>query len=202
MKKILLIGFALALLLIGCGDAGDIDAADLPALSSTEAVPGNEPTVTSSPEPTVSAAETAPATEPVEEPAEDVNPVDGSALVPVTTKPVVTAPPTTEGVTVPPPAIEHPNPQVVTAMTDLVGRLGVTQDAIEVISVEEVTWPDGSIGCPLPGMRYTQALVNGTRIVLRVDGVDYQYNSGGGREPFYCENPSDPVPEGGGYGDI
>ena len=100
-----------------------------------------------------------------------------------------------------PPVVAHPNAQVATAMTDLVSRIGASADAIEVVSVQEVTWRDGSIGCPQPGMSYTQAIVNGTRIILRVSGADYEYHSGGGREVFYCKNPSDPVP-GGDYGDV
>lgn len=100
-----------------------------------------------------------------------------------------------------PPTVTHANPQVAAAMTDLVDRVGVAADAIAVVSVEEVTWPDGSIGCPEPGMRYTQALVNGTRIILQANGADYEYHSGGGRDVFYCQNPTDPV-TGGGHGDV
>lgn len=95
--------------------------------------------------------------------------------------------------------VSHPDANVAIAMTDLVDRAGADASAINVVSVEEVTWSDGSLGCPLPGMRYTQALVNGTRIVLEVDGVAHEYHSGAGREPFYCANPSDPV--SGDYGD-
>src|SRR5690349_12842844 len=55
------------------------------------------------------------------------------------------------------------------AKADLVKRLGVDAAAIKVISSAEVTWPDGSLGCPEPGMRYAQMLVNGNRTVLEVD---------------------------------
>ena len=56
------------------------------------------------------------------------------------------------------------------AIDDLVERTGADRSAIEVASVDEVEWPDGSLGCPQPGMSYTQAIVNGTKIVLRLDG--------------------------------
>jgi hypothetical protein len=72
------------------------------------------------------------------------------------------------------------------AVDDLARRLGVDAGAIEVVSVEEVTWPDGSLGCPRKGMVYTQAIVNGQRIVLAVEGRQYEYHSGAGRDPFYC----------------
>ncbi|GAA1594850.1 hypothetical protein GCM10009789_56150 [Kribbella sancticallisti] len=83
------------------------------------------------------------------------------------------------------------------AKSDLAGRLGVPVEAVTVVSTEEVTWPDGSLGCPQPGMRYTQVLVNGSRIVLTVDGKRYHYHSGGRRGPFLCTNPQPPVPGGG-----
>jgi hypothetical protein len=39
--------------------------------------------------------------------------------------------------------------------------------AFQLVAAEAVTWADGSIGCPQPGMLYTQALVPGYRIELR-----------------------------------
>lgn len=79
------------------------------------------------------------------------------------------------------------------AVTDLASRLGIPERDIEVLTEENVTWRDGSLGCPRPGMMYTQALVEGSRIVLRADGRDYSYHSGAGRAPFYCENPVSPA---------
>jgi len=37
----------------------------------------------------------------------------------------------------------------------------------QLVSAEAVTWADGSIGCPQPGMLYPQALVPGYRVELR-----------------------------------
>ena len=79
------------------------------------------------------------------------------------------------------------------AVTDLAERLGVDESAITIVSVEEVTWSDGSIGCPEPGMMYTQALVNGTLVVLEVEGKEYEYHSGAARDLFFCEDPIPPV---------
>lgn len=72
------------------------------------------------------------------------------------------------------------------AITDLADRLGIERSEIEIVSVEEVDWPDGSIGCPQPGMVYTQAIVNGSKIVLRYEDVEYDYHQGGGGDVFYC----------------
>lgn len=82
------------------------------------------------------------------------------------------------------------------AKADLAARLGVQPGEVRLVSSEEVTWPDGSLGCPQPGMRYTQALVNGSRIVLEAGGKRYHYHSGGRRGPFLCTNPQPPVPGG------
>lgn len=96
------------------------------------------------------------------------------------------------------------SPQTRAAVADLAARLNLPPDQIEVVSEEEVTWPDGSLGCPQPGMMYTMALVDGMRIVLRAQGRDYSYHSGGNSDPFLCAGPGgsliDPnvTPKGGG----
>ena len=89
------------------------------------------------------------------------------------------------------------------AILALAARLGVSTDGIRVVSEENVTWPDGSIGCPQPGMSYTQALVDGRRVILVHDGVEYHYHGAQNGPLFYCASPSDPVTDGGGggYGD-
>jgi len=79
------------------------------------------------------------------------------------------------------------------AIQNLAGRLDVSPGNIELIREEAVIWRNGGMGCPKKGMMYTQALVEGTLIVLRVNDVDYQYHSAHGRTPFYCENPRRPA---------
>lgn len=56
----------------------------------------------------------------------------------------------------------------------------------ELVSAEAVTFSDGSLGCPSPGQSYTQALVDGMRVVVSVDGVSYDYRFGGGGAPKLC----------------
>jgi len=74
------------------------------------------------------------------------------------------------------------------AVADLVKRLKISTDEVKVVSVEMVTWPDASLGCPQPGMAYAQVLQDGLRIRLEANGQTYQYHSGGSRAPFLCEN--------------
>jgi len=52
-------------------------------------------------------------------------------------------------------------PQMVVARKDLASRLGVTEREILFLSGEGKTWNDGSLGCPEPGVMYTQAQVHG-----------------------------------------
>jgi hypothetical protein len=75
---------------------------------------------------------------------------------------------------------------VVLASADLMERLAMGSDDVVVVSAESVVWPDGSLGCPIPDMRYTQVQVEGTLIVLSVDGSVYNYHSGANRGPFLC----------------
>ena len=87
------------------------------------------------------------------------------------------------------------SPTVVAARQDLAERLGVASDDISVVRVEEVDWPDGSLGCPMPDMVYTQALVNGVFIQLEAGGQTYNYHGGGRRTPFLCTSKDEVLPE-------
>lgn len=83
------------------------------------------------------------------------------------------------------------------ALTDLSARLG-SGTAIEVVAAHDLTWPDGSLGCPEPGMTYTQALIEGYRIELAVGGDVYEYHGAFGVEPFLCDAPVRPTSATGG----
>lgn len=77
-------------------------------------------------------------------------------------------------------------PIVAPALEDLAERLGAPAADIEIVSAEEVTWPDGSLGCPEPGMSYTQALVDGSKVVLRYEDRVFVYHAGDDDLPFLC----------------
>jgi hypothetical protein len=83
--------------------------------------------------------------------------------------------------------------QVAAAVEDLAAAEGVADDDVEVVAVEEVTWSDGSLGCPEPDGMYTQALVPGYRIVLAVDGDEVHYHGSEGQPPFRCDDPVPPA---------
>jgi hypothetical protein len=80
--------------------------------------------------------------------------------------------------------------KVAHAIQDLANRLTIPPEEITLVDVVEVVWRDGSLGCPKPGMMYTQALVEGMRIRLVVGERIYHYHSSKRGQPFLCESPS------------
>lgn len=57
----------------------------------------------------------------------------------------------------------------------------------ELVSAEAVTFNDGSLGCAKPGQSYTQAIVDGMRVIVTVEDVRYDYRFGTGDSPKLCE---------------
>jgi hypothetical protein len=88
-----------------------------------------------------------------------------------------------------------PTPQLQQAIADLAARLSIEPAAIGVLRVEELDWPDGSLGCPRDDMSYTQALVNGVFIQLEAGGQRYNYHGRSGDEPFLCTSKDEVLPE-------
>lgn len=84
------------------------------------------------------------------------------------------------------PAAISMDEQIKGAMTDLATRTGVAEDAITVREARSVQWGSGAIGCPKPGMNYTQALVPGVLLLLEVNGTIYHYHGSDGRSLFFC----------------
>ena len=80
------------------------------------------------------------------------------------------------------------NPLVRQAIRDLAQRESIPSASIELVSYEEVVWPDASLGCPHPDMSYIQVPQDGARIILRFDNRERIYHSGGGRPLFLRTN--------------
>jgi hypothetical protein len=81
--------------------------------------------------------------------------------------------------------IDSTMPLVEDAVADLARRLDVEPSDVTIVEALAVTWPDGSMGCPEPGMAYTQVLVDGTFVLLEAGGRQYRYH--GGSPLFLCE---------------
>ena len=97
---------------------------------------------------------------------------------------------------IPTPASSAFQELVLQAKQDLARRLSIQVDQIGLVEARAVVWPDGSIGCPQPGVVYTQVRREGLLIRLRAGKRVYSYHSGGGRSLFLCEQATtevDPV---------
>ncbi len=72
-------------------------------------------------------------------------------------------------------------------IAELGGELARPPSDVHIESIEPVTWRDGSLGCPEPGMFYTQALVPGFRVILVVDERRFDYRIGRGGTFRRCD---------------
>jgi hypothetical protein len=54
----------------------------------------------------------------------------------------------------------------------------VPPQQLVIVRAEAVVWNDGSLGCPEPGMEYTQALVNGYWVVINATERTYDFRVG------------------------
>jgi len=62
-------------------------------------------------------------------------------------------------------------------VADAARRFQVAENAVVLSRAEQVTWNDGSLGCPQPGQMYTQMLVSGYRIVATTSGGQMEYHT-------------------------
>lgn len=95
----------------------------------------------------------------------------------ISVPPLETVPPSDEPVTGEVPA------QILDAIVaDAAGRASVEPETVEVLQAISITWSDGSLGCPEPGMNYTMALVDGYHVIVEAGGeeLDYRATESGG----------------------
>lgn len=88
------------------------------------------------------------------------------------------------GEIVPAQLLDHVNESVAELVAD-----GLSAEDLTVLSAAAVTWPDGSLGCPEPGMIYTQQLVEGYRILVATPNGEVAFHGANGDTPFRCDNP-------------
>ncbi len=87
-------------------------------------------------------------------------------------------------------------PGVAAAMADLAERNAVALDEVTITELTAVTWRDGSLGCPMPGMQYSQALVPGQQLILSLASdptQSFAYHAGARGTFSFCESPQPPV---------
>ena len=93
-----------------------------------------------------------------------------------------------EGVTLPDDL--RTRPAVAAAIADTADRAEADPGQVVIAAWSPVTWSDGSLGCPRKGMSYTQAMVEGELLMLRVGSSLYQYHAKTGGPFAYCASPS------------
>lgn len=75
------------------------------------------------------------------------------------------------------------------ALGALADREGIDADQISVIEVERRTWPDGALGCPDPGVSYTQAVESGYRVLLGIEERRFDYRVSDRGTVRHCDQP-------------
>ena len=100
----------------------------------------------------------------------------GCAAMPDTETPATGPAPATAAA--PPSA---PAPLIKAALDDAASHTGLPAEQLKVLDVTAVTWPDGSLGCPEPGLMYPQMLVPGFRITIEAaeKRLDYHLSKRG-----------------------
>jgi hypothetical protein len=86
----------------------------------------------------------------------------------------------------PPPVGEVPADIMALLLDEVEALSGVDLGDLRVDRAERVTWRDGSLGCPEPGLGYSQALVDGFWVVIVADGEEYDFRIGASGGPRLC----------------
>ena len=167
----MVLGAVLALLLAACGSD-----------DSTASTPGTSPAATAAGTAALTATPAATRAPGAASPAGDgsLAPASPPGATPTATRPSSPATATTA------PA-PRDAPEVAAAKQDLAAQLGIAVSLVQLVDYQKKVWPDGSYGCPQPGVFYIQAVHNGYLIRLGAGGREYEYHGGDGVNPFLCK---------------
>ena len=120
-----------------------------------------------------------------------------SGGAPASVDPGASADAPTSGVAIPSlPSGDVPIAMLERVVADAASGAGVDASDVRVVTAEAVNWSDGSLGCPEPGMAYTQALVPGFRVVVDIDGEELHFHASESGEFAFCEDPQPPADDG------
>lgn len=79
------------------------------------------------------------------------------------------------------------------AVNNLIRHFNLTEEVIEVESVQAVEWADASLGCPLPGESYAQVITPGYLITLEALDITYTYHTDTGDRVVLCSEDGTPL---------
>jgi hypothetical protein len=71
----------------------------------------------------------------------------------------------------------------------------VTRQQLTLVRAEPAVWNDGSLGCPEPGVTYTQALVKGYWVVIAATGKSYDFRVGNAGSFVLCPEGRGSAPQ-------
>ncbi len=72
-----------------------------------------------------------------------------------------------------------PQPILDSILAEVAALSSLPADELTIERAEAVTWPDGGLGCPEPGMMYTQVLVDGYWVEIRAGDQTYDFRGSG-----------------------
>jgi hypothetical protein len=88
---------------------------------------------------------------------------------------------------------EVPGAIIAAILDDAAARSGLPVDDLAVTRAEAMTFSDGSLDCPEPGMAYTQALVDGYQVEVEAADETLDYRVGTGGAFRLCESGGPPA---------
>ena len=71
-------------------------------------------------------------------------------------------------------------------VADAAKRFKVAESAVVLVQAEKLVWSDSALGCPEPGVMYTQVLVDGFRVVAKTSAGSFTYNTDSGGRVVIC----------------
>lgn len=72
--------------------------------------------------------------------------------------------------------VQVPQAILSVVIEDAANKENLAAAAVTVLSGKPVDWSDGSLGCPEPGMSYTQVITPGYLVVIDAGGVILEYH--------------------------
>jgi len=73
-------------------------------------------------------------------------------------------------------------------VADAATRFKVSPNDVVLTRAEQVTWPDGALGCPRPGRTYTQMQVPGFRVLAKTVAGEMLYHTDAHVRAVTCAN--------------
>ena len=91
------------------------------------------------------------------------------------------------------PARTDPQMLIENSREDLAERLSISDTLINLVEIDEVLWPDASLGCSQTGDTYAQTQTRGYLVKLEYAGNEFEYHANLHGVFFYCKNPTPPI---------